>query len=86
MTNEQAIRKFAEPFDPPLNVAATKRVNSQIVVDGWMAAGRKVTEGGVQIGFTAVCYGNGVFKAFAEVVGGRDTAEDAGQLFSGMGK
>lgn len=77
-TNEEIVRAFAQCFDPPLMVVHTEHINNVKVRDGWAASGERVTADGIEVGFTAVAWGNGRFKAYCEIEGGSDTAAAAG--------
>lgn len=84
MTNEQAARAFAAQFTPPLNVSGTMQINNVKVRDGWVAAGEMLGRDMIVVGVTATVHGNGTFHAFAEIMGGANTAADAGKLLAGL--
>ena len=77
--NRQAIEEFANCFTPPLKVVATDSIGGARVAHGWMCAHHDPEH---EIGLTAVCWGNGHFKAWVEATGSRDYAGSAGMVMS----
>lgn len=77
--NQAALTEFASKFDPPLKVVGTQNIDNRKVAHGFMAAYHDPER---EIGITAICWGKGHFKAFLEITGAYDVAEDAGQFLS----
>lgn len=77
--NEQALRAFAERFDPPLKVVPTQNIAGQRVSYGYMAA---YWNPDCEIGITALCWGRGHFKAYIEMTGASVVADEAGELMA----
>lgn len=77
--NEQALRTFADEFDPPLKVVPTQNIGGQRVAFGYMAA---YWDPGREVGVTALCWGRGHFKAYIEATGSSDVAGEAGRNMS----
>lgn len=77
--NRAILEEFAAQFDSPLKVVGTQNIDSRRVAHGHMAA---YWDQDREIGITALCWGNGHFKAFLEVTG-HDVAADAGRLLAG---
>jgi hypothetical protein len=77
--NETAIKTFCDQFAPPLNYAATQRINNQPVSDAYTTSFWLEKE---CIGITVLSYGEGNFKAYIEAAGKGDIAESAGQVIA----
>jgi hypothetical protein len=77
--NEKAIKTFCDQFEPPLNYAATQRINNQPVSDAYTTAFWLEQE---CIGITVLSYGSGNFKAYIEAAGKGDIAESAGKVIA----
>lgn len=74
--NREAIQAFANQFDPPLNIAATRAVGGVAVTNGWQAS---LHDPEIELGITAVVWGGGHFKVWMEL---QATASDGGELGS----
>lgn len=78
-SNRAAIEAFAAHFDPPLDVVATERIDGKPVAAAYMCA-RHLPEH--EVGVTAICWGKGYFRAWAETTGTREDADPLGYVFA----
>ncbi len=76
--NEQAARKFAAQFSPPLNVVKTANIDGQPTPGAYVVAHYDQQR---QVGVSAFFYKGGV-RAFIEAVGKGEIAENAGKVIA----
>ncbi len=76
--NEQAARKFAAQFSPPLQVVKTLHIDGQKTPGAFVVATYNESRG---IGVSAFFYKGGV-RAFIEAVGKGEIAESAGKVIA----
>jgi hypothetical protein len=75
--NCQAIDDFLSAFKLSRPIAKTERINNEKVENAYTASHFNQDTG---VGFTAIAWGNGLFKVIIECVGGISAAKHIGEL------